>query len=73
MAVIGRLDDQVDSVLIAPLDRNRRGTAEAQEEEQQQPENRQPASSQMSAPASDETKDLQNEQAEREELPVWLL
>lgn len=70
MAVIGRLDDQVDSVLIAPLDRNRRRTTEAQGE---QPENWQPSSSQMNSPAPDEAEGVQKEQAEREELPVWLL
>lgn len=69
MAVIGRLDDQVDSVLIAPLDRNRRRTTEAQA----QPENQSPASAQTDAHAPGEAESLQNEQAEREELPVWLL
>ena len=69
MTVIGRLDDQVDSVLIAPLDRNRRRSTEAKE----QPENEQAAPPQTDAQAPDEAESFQHEQVEREELPVWLL
>ena len=69
MGVIGRLDDQVDSVLIAPLDRNRRDTTEAQE----QSENPQSTSPQTNAQAPGEAERFQNERAGREELPVWLL
>jgi hypothetical protein len=69
MAVIGRLDDQVDSLLIAPLDRNRRDTTEAQ----QQSKNPQQTQSQTDIPAPGEAESFQHEQAVREELPVWLL
>jgi hypothetical protein len=69
MAVIGRLDNQVDSVLIAPLDRNRRDKMETEV----QPENQPPASSQTDARAQGEDESFQNERAAREELPVWLL
>lgn len=69
MGVIGRLDDQVDSVLIAPLDRNRRDTTEAQH----QSENPQPTRSQTDAQAPGEAEGFQHAPAVREELPVWLL
>ena len=69
MSVIGRLDEQVDSVLIAPLDRNRRRSAETQE----QPHNQQSAPSQTKAQAPDEAENFQDEEPAQDELPVWLL
>ncbi|HEX7998210.1 MAG TPA: hypothetical protein VF528_07460 [Pyrinomonadaceae bacterium] len=69
MSVIGRLDDQVDRVLIAPLNKNR----------QRETDDREPALDEHSAssrPARQirqENEGSQDEQPAPEELPVWLL
>jgi hypothetical protein len=69
MPVIGRLDDQVDAVLIAPLDRNCTRTAEARE----QSPNEQAAPSNPGLQTPEEADSSQNTRARQEELPVWLL
>lgn len=66
MPVIGRLDGQVDEVLIAPLEKRRReGEASAREEDVSREDER------------DEEKHAPQRQPEpdaaRDELPVWLL
>lgn len=70
MSVIGRLDDQVNEVLIAPLDRNRRPDTAMR----QQPTGEPVAPSSppgLHTPEEDESS--QNEPAARDHLPVWLL
>jgi hypothetical protein len=69
MPVIGRLDEQVDAVLIAPLDGNGRRKTEARELAQEE----QRASSQRGVKAKVETASAPGKRAERKELPVWLL
>ena len=67
MAVIGRLDEQVDAVLISPLAKKRGETAPAAPPV---PEQQQPSPSPTSAAA--DTADVESKVA-RETLPVWLL
>ena len=63
MSVIGRLDGQVDEVLISPLARKNRGERDGREGERTAP-----PEPQSEAPARDE------KQAPKQgELPVWLL
>jgi hypothetical protein len=69
MSVIGRLDEQVDAVLIAPLDRNRRPTTT----ERQPPDDAQPAPLAPAPHAPDKAATAHNEQAVKQDLPVWLL
>lgn len=69
MSVIGRLDEQVDAVLIAPLDRNRQPTRDAREH----PTGEQAKPPQPNPPTPDEDESLQGERAIKEDLPVWLL
>lgn len=67
MPVIGRLDGQVDEVLIAPLGRRRRdGDESPADEPGAATENRNDLEQR---PAQDES----GKHAAREELPVWLL
>jgi len=69
MPVIGRLDDQVDAVLIKPL--GRRDEQEADAATALSPENiAQPQTATQTAGESDISSDTH---ARREELPVWLL
>ena len=65
MSVIGRLDKQVDEILISPLDRNRQRTPPAQ----------QPAEAATPAEAEPPTHAHENPlpRNEKDELPVWLL
>jgi hypothetical protein len=69
MPVIGKLDNQVDAVLIAPLDRNRPRTTEARE--QTSTEHTAPSGPGIQTP--EDADGSQNTRARREELPVWLL
>ena len=62
MPVIGRLDGQVDEVLIKPVSK-KRGEADATHE--QKPRRAPPV-------VAEETKD-DTRKSERQELPVWLL
>ena len=62
MSVIGRLDKQVDEVLIAPVEKNRRKASQAGRD----------------IPNPNETSEVNDQpadekDAERKELPVWLL
>ncbi|HEV7377115.1 MAG TPA: hypothetical protein VGN95_20530 [Pyrinomonadaceae bacterium] len=63
MSVIGRLDDQVDEILIAPL--QRKNNREAKEQEAEQPSSRE--ATQIEPDPSTENVATHNE------LPVWLL
>jgi hypothetical protein len=63
MSVIGRLDDQVDEILITPL--QRKNNREANEQEAEQPSSRE--ATQIESDPSTENVATHNE------LPVWLL
>ncbi len=70
MSVIGRLDEQVDALLIAPLagkgDRGAQKTdASAPGKNRAQPQTPTPTNNEIEGPA--------DAAASREELPVWLL
>jgi hypothetical protein len=67
MPVIGRLDEQVDDVLIKPL--ARKGEQEMETVAPQE----NIARSQATTQAAKETNSSGLQPAEREELPVWLL
>ncbi len=69
MSVIGRLDEQVESILIRPLDSDRRAAARERHDSSDEPKR----SSNDGEKALDETDDLQEKHSRREELPVWLL
>lgn len=69
MSVIGRLDNQVDAVLIAPLDRDRQRAAEAHEQPADEPAAT-PDPGLQTPPTADGS---QNTRADAEQLPVWLL
>ena len=67
MPVIGRLDGQVDEVIIEPISRRRRDEAEAPaERERRETPERAPA-------AQPQTPDADESSAGADELPVWLL
>lgn len=65
MPVIGRLDDQVDEVLIKPLSK-RRGVEDEQTTSKQAPLTESPTEAEPQPATRDE-------KSEEEELPVWLL
>ena len=69
MPVIGRLDEQVDAVLITPLER--RGEPERDAVDARSNENI--AQPQSAIPTASETDAQVRRHAKREELPVWLL
>jgi hypothetical protein len=64
MSVIGRLDDQVEAVLINPLRRERSPDEEAREEARPTPA---PAAVERDAESTPETRERDRA------LPVWLL
>jgi hypothetical protein len=64
MPVIGRLDEQVDDILISPVSKRRRGEQPLQKEED-------PAARLDDTPAQTPPKDESS--ANSGELPVWLL
>lgn len=65
MSIIGRLDKQVDEILISPLDRNRQRAPEAQQPaDAATPEEAQPSNHAHENPPP---------RNEKDELPVWLL
>jgi hypothetical protein len=70
MPVIGRLDGQVDDVLISPISRRQRGEEEpptvSQNEETPEP-------SDSPDPAPPQTPPTGESSANADELPVWLL
>ncbi len=61
MSVIGRLDDQVDEILITPLSKRRRDEEPA------------PPPSPEADPPPVEPADKDETSAKEDELPVWLL
>ena len=68
MTVIGRLDEQVDAVLIAPLKRKQRADADAQEQAADEIE------AAHTAPPVNAHRAEQDARPKAEtELPVWLL
>jgi hypothetical protein len=67
MSVIGRLDEQVDAVLIAPL--ARKGEKDASTAQPHENTSR----SQTATGTTRETEDSNDTPARRDELPVWLL
>ncbi len=68
MSVIGRLDKQVEEVLISPLDRNRQ--REPAKRDAQTDENAQAYEPTESVSVTHQNIRRQNE---KDELPVWLL
>ena len=64
MSVIGRLDEQVEAVLINPLKRRERAPVEAEREAPPRPA---PSQEERAAESSEETRDAEAT------LPVWLL
>ena len=67
MPVIGRLDEQVDELIISPVSKRRRGEEPARDRREDAQEPPAPAPAPTETPATDESS------AERDELPVWLL
>ena len=63
MPIIGRLDGQVDEVIIKPISKRREEDAETHDEDAPEP----PPSTETQTPASNQSS------AERDTLPVWLL
>jgi hypothetical protein len=63
MSVIGRLDDQVNEILITPLQRKKNQEANGREDEQ----------SSTRETTQIEPDSSEKKRAERETLPVWLL
>ena len=61
MPIIGRLDEQVDEKLIAPISKRRRGDEHAPEQTEE------PDATPTQTPPVDESSD------KTDELPVWLL
>ncbi len=61
MSVIGRMDEQVDEILIKPLSKKQRGDEEA------------PAPPTPAADPPSESTDRDETSAPRDELPVWML
>jgi len=68
MSVIGRLDKQVEDVLINPLKQKGRGAHASQERQREAPTRSDAAAD--AAPAEQETTERR---LEKEDLPVWLL
>jgi hypothetical protein len=64
MSVIGRLDEQVDEVLISPLEKKRRADPIRRDER---------AEGERSLPAPAESPTEPESDGARDELPVWLL
>ena len=66
MSVIGRMDKQVDDVLISPLARrNKQGTDDQAREERITHEDK--------GQSKTESTSVPNRRAEQDDLPVWLL
>ena len=69
MPVIGRLDGQVDEVIISPISRRRREAEPPPAPQNEEP----PEPSGTSDHAPSQTPNVGESSAEAEELPVWLL
>lgn len=78
MSVIGRLDEQVNDILISPLEKERRRKRDAEPEA---PEDEQRASTQRALiipqpqdrASNSEYKSPERDSSRRDELPVWML
>lgn len=76
MSVIGRLDEQVEAVMIKPLDsRNRpnRKTASTAEPEPPEPAATEAPAPSLNGPTQSESESSDVEPTAQAELPVWLL
>lgn len=69
MSVIGRLDKQVEEVLINPMEKNRRGETDRRERAEEAPAEAHEAAPQANEHGLDETL----RRPEKSDLPVWLL
>ena len=67
MPVIGRLDGQVDEVIIRPISERRRDEAETPDDPQRRETPERPPAAQPQTPDADESS------KRADELPVWLL
>lgn len=72
MPVIGRLDGQVDEVLIAPLEKRRRGADEAPHDDDATTRGDATAENRGEQEEPAPRDEFEND-AVRDELPVWLL
>jgi hypothetical protein len=70
MSVIGRLDEQVEAVLITPLGKDGRTEAAPREDESAV---EQATSAPRVERATAEDESFQDERASKDDLPVWLL
>jgi hypothetical protein len=70
MPVIGRLDDQVDAVLISPVGRRNRPEADERDAQTAQDEG---AVTDAASPAGKSDEQSADKPRTRETLPVWLL
>jgi hypothetical protein len=74
MSVIGRLDDQVDAILISPLEKQPRSKTDAAPEAPDERANPQaPSTTQSEIPASGSNRNSESAPSGGVELPVWLL
>ena len=78
MSVIGRLDEQVNDILISPLEKERRSQRDAEPEapEAEQANTQEQARSTSltrNPPSGDKHKSSEHATPDREKLPVWLL
>lgn len=71
MPVIGRLDGQVEEVIIKPISERRRG--EEAPADADEPTHARPAPPAPRPPTSTQTPAADESSAEPDELPVWLL
>ena len=69
MSVIGRLDNQVDEIIISPVSKRRREEAPAAEVRDEVP--REPP--EAARPPTPHTPQPDESSADADELPVWLL
>lgn len=68
MSVIGRLDDQVDEIIIKPL-----GESNRPKEERTQAASQETVQQPQAAAEKDQAPDDENREARSPQLPVWLL
>ena len=75
MSVIGRLDDQVDAVIIAPVARRRagEGAAAGRDERDSLPEEAGAGEAAPVSPSGSDRHETAGSPPERATLPVWLL
>ena len=68
MGVIGRLDKQVDEIIIKPLSRR-----DGRENEEQQAFSKETEPPHQTVTAEEQARDEENTQVRSNNLPVWLL